>query len=146
MIRMLGAMFDDDNYTGLAGLRQIDQHPESLTYIVPLIIAMLRAGWKENLDAVTSALTPFLDLADQAQRLLDLPAATLTANLAGQPADVRERVQRIIAAAIGGQFDTEPNTSPQEHLNIDPALSARSPSSQCLTLSGRAAEPCLDTG
>lgn len=126
MIRMLGAMFGDDNYTGLAGLRQIDQHPESLTYIVPLAIAMLRAGWQENLDAVTSALRPFLDLADQSQRLLDLPTATLTANLAGKPAEVRERVQRLIDAALEGQFDTEPNTSPQERLNIDPALSAPS--------------------
>jgi hypothetical protein len=138
MIRMFGAMFDDDNYTGLAGLRQIDQHPESLTYIVPLVIAMLRAGWKENLDAVTSALRPFLDLADQAQRLLDLPVATLTANLAGQPAEVRDRVQRIIDAAIEGQFDIEPNTSPQERLSINLALSERSPGSQSLTVSGRA--------
>jgi hypothetical protein len=146
MIRMLGAMFDDDNYTGLAGLRQIDQHPESLTYIVPLVIAMLRVGWKENLDAVTSALRPFPDLAERAQRLLDLPVTTLTANLAGQPAEVRERVKRIIDAAIEGELDTEPNTSPQEQLNIDPALSARSPSSQSLTVSGRAAEPYLDTG
>jgi hypothetical protein len=126
MIRMLGAMFDDDNYTGLAGLRQIDQHPESLTYIVPLVIAMLRAGWKENLEAVTSVLRPFPDLAERAQHLLDLPTATLTANLAGKPVEVRERVQRVIDAAIEGQFDAEPNTSPQERLDIDPALSARS--------------------
>jgi len=45
MIRMIGATFDDDNYTALAGLRQIDQHPETLVYIVPLVIAMLKAGW-----------------------------------------------------------------------------------------------------
>ena len=99
MIRMLGAMFGDDNYTGLAGLRQIDQHPESLTYIVPLVIAMLKAGWQENLDAVTSALNPFPEFAEQAQRLLDLPAAAV-ANLARQPAEARKRVQRIIDAAI----------------------------------------------
>jgi hypothetical protein len=105
MIRMLGAMFDDDNYTGLAGLGQIDQHPESLMYIVPLVIAMLRAGWRENLAAVTSALSPFPELAERAQRLLDLPAAALTANLAGQPAEARERVQRIIDATIDDQFD-----------------------------------------
>jgi len=136
MIRMLGAIFDDDNYTGLASLRQIDQHPESLTYIVPLVIAMLRAGWKENLDAVTSALRPFPDLAARAQRLLDLPTATLTANLAGKPAEVRERVQRIIDAAIEGQFDAQPNTSPHERPDIDPALSARS-QQPILTMSGR---------
>ena len=122
MIRMLGAMFDDDNYTGLAGLRQIDQHPESLTYIVPLVIAMLRVGWKENLDAVTSALRPFPDLAERAQRLLDLPVTTLTANLAGQPAELRERVKRIIAAAIEGELDTEPNTSPARAAEHRPGL------------------------
>jgi hypothetical protein len=126
MIRMLGTMFDDDNYSGLAGLRQIDQHPESLTYIVPLVIAMLRAGWKENLDTVTAALEPLPDLAERAQRLLDLPTATLTANLAGKPAAVRDRVQRIIDGAIEGQFDTEPDTSQRERLDIDPVLSVRS--------------------
>jgi hypothetical protein len=110
MIRMLGAIFGDDNYTGLAGLSQIDQHPETLVYIVPLVIAMLRAGWQENLDAVISALSPFPDLAERAQRLLDLPAAELEANLAGQPAKARERVRRVIDAAIDGQFDTEPKT------------------------------------
>ena len=114
MIRMLGAMFGDDNYTGLARLSQIDQHPESLVYIVPLVIAMLRAGWQENLDTVISALSPFPGLADRAQRLLDLPAAALATNLAGQPAATRERVQRIIDAAIDGQFDTEPKTRRQE--------------------------------
>ena len=121
MIRMLGAMFGDDNYTGLAGMRQIDQHPESLTYIVPLVIAMLKAGWKENLDAVTAALSPFPDLAERAQHLLDLPSATLTANLAEQPTVARERVQRIIDAAIEGQFDTYPVASRHEGLNTDPA-------------------------
>ena len=108
MIRTLGALFGDDNYTGLAGLGQIDQHPETLVYIVPMVIAMLKAGWQENLDAVISALTPFPDLAARAQRLLDLPTAELIANLAGQPAEARERVQRIIDGAIDGQFDTEP--------------------------------------
>jgi hypothetical protein len=114
MIRMLGAMFGDYNYTGLAGLRQIDQNPESLTYLVPLVIAMLQAGWKENLDAVTSALDPFPALAERAQHLLDLPSATLTTHLAGQPAETRERVQRIIDAAIEGRFDTYPQVSRQE--------------------------------
>ena len=120
MIRMLGAMFGDDNYTGLAGLRQIDQNPESLTYLVPLVIAMLQVGWKENLDAVTSALSPFPALAERAQHLLDLPSATLTANLAGQPAETCERVQRIINAAIEGRFDMDPETSQQERINTDP--------------------------
>ena len=114
MIRMLGAISGDENYTGLAGLRQIDQHPESLTYIVPLVIAMLKAGWKENLDAVTAALSPFPDLAERAQHLLDLPSATLTANLAGKPEETRERVHRIINAAIEGQFSVDGNDQPSE--------------------------------
>jgi hypothetical protein len=117
MVRMLGAMFGDDNYTGLAGLGQIDQHPETLVYIVPSVIAMLKAGWQENLDAVISALSPFPDLADRAQRLLDLPTAELTANLASQPTEARERVQRIIDAAIDGRFDTEPKTNRVEPPN-----------------------------
>jgi len=45
MVRMIGAMFGDDNYTGLAGMGQIDQHPESVLYLVPMVIAMMRAGW-----------------------------------------------------------------------------------------------------
>jgi len=121
MIRMLGAMFGDDNYTGLAGLGQIDQHPETLVYIVPLVIAMLRAGWQESLDAVISALSPFPELAERARRLLDLPVAAVTANLAGQPAEARERVQRVIDAAIEGQFDTEARTGRQKRPDTDPA-------------------------
>jgi hypothetical protein len=106
MVRMLGAMFGDDNYGGLATIGQVDQHPETVMYIVPAVIAMLRAGWNENLEAVTSALQPFPELAAQAQRLLDMPAATIEANLSGKPAQARERAQRIIDAAIDGRFGT----------------------------------------
>jgi hypothetical protein len=111
MARMIGVMFGDDNYTGLAGAGQIDQHPETVVYIVPTVIAMLKAGWNENLDAVTSALQPVPELVAQAQRILDMPAATIEANLAGQPADVRERAQRLIDAAIEGKFDPEVSSS-----------------------------------
>jgi hypothetical protein len=107
MARMLGAMFGDDNYTGLACAAQLDQHPESVIYILPMVIAMLRAGWNENLDAITSALSQFPEFAAQAQRILDMPDTTIKANLASQPADVRERAQRIIDAAIDGKFDVD---------------------------------------
>lgn len=120
MTRMLGAMFGEDNYAGLAVFGQIDQHPETVVFIVPMVIAMLKAGWHENLDTVTSALLPFPSLAERAQRLLDMPAATVNANLARQPTEARDRVQRIIDAASGGRFDTEPKTSRQEHPNADP--------------------------
>ena len=108
MVRMIGAMFGDDNHAGLAAMGQIDQHPEFALYIVPMVLAMLRAGWNENLDAITSALRPVPELASQAQRILDIPAKTIEANLAGKPAGVRERTQRLIDAAIEGQFDITP--------------------------------------
>lgn len=104
MTRMLSAMFDDDNYAGLATFAEMDQHPETLVYVVPMVIAMLKAGWDENLHAVTSALNPFPELAAQAYRILDMPSTTITANLAGQPAKTRDRARHIINAAIEGQF------------------------------------------
>ena len=110
MVRMLGAISGDENYAGLAGLSQLDQHPETAIYLIPMVIAMLRAGWAENLEAVASALRPFPDLADKAQHILGLPAATVEANLAGKPAEVRERAHRLIDAAIEGQLDPGANS------------------------------------
>jgi len=107
MIRMVGVMFGDDNYTGLAGLGQLDQQPEFVIYLVPMVIAMLKAGWKENLDVVTSALQPLPELAAQAQRIPDMPAVQVDANLAGQPAAVRKRGDRLIEAAIEGKFESD---------------------------------------
>jgi len=107
MVRMIGAMFGDENYTGLAAFSQIDYHPETIVYIVPMVIAMLKAGWNENLDAVTSALSQAPDLAARAQRVLAMPNAIVQGNLAGQPAEFRERAQRLIDAAIKGQFDVD---------------------------------------
>jgi hypothetical protein len=109
MARMLGAVSGDENYAGLAGLSQLDQHPETVIYLIPMVIARLRAGWAENLEAVVSALRPFPDLADKAQHILDKPAATVEANLAGEPAEVRERARRLINAAIEGQLDSGAN-------------------------------------
>ncbi len=105
VIRMVGVMFGDDNYTGLAGLGQLDQQPEFVIFLVPMVIAMLRAGWKENLDAVTTALQPFPGLAARGQRIPDMPAAQVEANLAGHPAAVSQRADRLIEAAIEGQFE-----------------------------------------
>ena len=62
-------------------------------------------GQNENLDAITSALRQAPQLAAQAQHILDMPAATIEANLADQPAAARERAHRLIDAAIEGQFD-----------------------------------------
>jgi hypothetical protein len=107
MTRMLSAMFDDDNYAGMAVFGRLDQHPETVVFIVPMVIAMQKAGWRENLDTVTSALHPFPGLAEQAHRILDMPAATINANLAGKPAETRDRAQRIIDAAIEGQFGVD---------------------------------------
>ena len=112
MVRMIGAMFGDDNYAGLAAFGQVDQHPEFVLYIVPMVLAMLRAGWNENLNAVTSALRPFPELAAQAQRILDMPDTTIKANLAGKPEDVRDRAHRLIDAAIEGQFDANTRDEP----------------------------------
>ncbi len=104
MTRMLSVMFSEENYAGLAAFGQLDQHPEAVVFIVPMVLAMQKAGWRENLDTVTSALQPFPDLAAQANRILDMPAATINANLTEQPAETRVRAYRIIAAAIEGQF------------------------------------------
>lgn len=110
MVRMLGAMFDDDNYVGLAAFGQMDQHPEILVYVVPMVIAMLKAGWDENLHAITSGLNRFPELGAQAHRILDMSSTTISANLANKPAETRDRIQRIIQAAIDGQFDTDAET------------------------------------
>ena len=105
MARMLGAVSGEDNYAGFAAFSQLDQHPESVVYIVPMVVAMQRAGWNENLEAVTSALRPFPELAARAEHILTMPASTVEANLAGKTADVQKRARRLIDAAIDGTLD-----------------------------------------
>jgi hypothetical protein len=112
--RMMAALFDDANYAGLAGLDQIDQHPEIVMLLVPSVIGMLRAGWQENLQAVTVALGPMPDLAVQARSLLDQPHRTIEANLNQQPPDFRKYAQRIIDATMNGAFDW-PQRNPPVH-------------------------------
>jgi hypothetical protein len=104
VIRMVGVMFGDDNYTGLAGLGQLDQQPEFVIYLIPMIVSMLRAGWQENLDAITAAVQPFPELAAQARRILEMPAAEVRANMASQAPAVRQQGERLIQAAIEGRF------------------------------------------
>ncbi len=82
MVRMIGALFDDDNYTGLAYFSQMDQHPELVLFIVPMVLAMLRAAWSENLRAVASSLGQASELAAQMHRTLRMPSADVAANLA----------------------------------------------------------------
>jgi hypothetical protein len=105
MARMMAALFDEENYAGLAGLRQIDQHPEIVMLMVPSVIGMLRAGWQDNLQAIAAALSQMPKLAAEAHSLLDQPNNTIEANLSGQPADEQQRARRIIRAAIDGDFD-----------------------------------------
>ena len=46
-------------------------------------------------------------MATQMQSVLSMPSATVAANLAGQPEQVREQTHRLITAAIEGQFDLD---------------------------------------
>jgi len=59
----------------------------------------------ENIGAITEALQPVPKLAERARALPDMPATTLKGNLENQPEKVRQQVERIIDAAIDGQFD-----------------------------------------
>lgn len=105
MARMIGAVFGDENYAGFAGLREMDQNPEFVMLLVPMVVGMLRAGWEESLSTVAGALGPFPNMVTQAERILEMPAKTVTANLADKPAQTRTTAQRFLDAALDGQFD-----------------------------------------
>lgn len=62
-----------------------------------MVIALLKAGWDENLHAV----------ADGAHRSLDTPNTTISANLADQLEGTPDRAQRIINVAIEGQLGSD---------------------------------------
>jgi hypothetical protein len=106
MIRMIGVLFGDENYTGLASLARADQQAEFVVFLAPLVIAMQRAGWEENLDMVVSALAEFPGLAVRAQQILEMQQATIEANVSGKPSDLQAQVRRLIDAALDGQFDS----------------------------------------
>lgn len=100
--RMIDVLSGRDNYAGLASFEQVTQHPEIVLWLVPAVVAMFKAGWSENLNAITDALQQFPDLASRAQALTDMPASTVAANLAAKPEQVRKQAERIINAAIDG--------------------------------------------
>jgi len=105
MARMMAATFDDDNYAGFAGVQPLDQHPEIAMIMVPVILSMLQAGWHDQLHDITAALARVPELSAQTELLLQLPAKTIQANLANQPHDQQQAVQRIIDAAIDGKLN-----------------------------------------
>lgn len=122
MARMIGAVFGDENYAGFAGLRELDRHPEFVMLLVPMVVGMLRAGWHENLRTVAGALAPFPEMAAQAERILQMPAKAVEANLVGKPANVLETAHRLIEAAIDGQFDQQiPRPQPRSTRRTDDA-------------------------
>jgi len=108
MVRFMDAVVGKANYLGLAGMQNIDRQPEQVPYLLLLIVGMLRAGWTDNLRDVTAALGAAPDMADGMQRILELPAKTLQANLSSQPPEVREKVSRLINAATDGQLSLAP--------------------------------------
>ncbi len=113
MVRVIGVLTGDDNHIGLAGLRDADQKPEVLFYLIPIIVAMLRAGWTDSLQTVTAALNNLPELAQQAQTMLELPASMVRQNLASQPPEVQERAQRLIDGALSGQLNIAPRDPPR---------------------------------
>jgi hypothetical protein len=112
MVRMLGVITGDDNYIGLAGIQNADQQPEFVLLLVPFIVALLRAGWADNLQTITTALSQAPELAEQGRQVLELPAKTVQANLSRQPPEVREQAQRIIDGTLNGTLDLGPHRTP----------------------------------
>ena len=103
--RMMDVVSGGDNTVGLKGLEQVAERPEAVLWLLPAVVSMIRAGMSENIGAITEALQPIPKLADRARALPDMPAATLKGNLENLPEGVRRQVERIIDAAIDGQFD-----------------------------------------
>jgi hypothetical protein len=102
--RMVNVMFDDDNYAGLGGLAEVDRNPEIVMLLIPSVLGMVRAGWQDNLQDVTTALERFPDLLAQTEQVLDLPQKTVEANLSTAAPEVRMRADRIIAGALKGKL------------------------------------------
>lgn len=105
--RMMDALADQDNASGLAAMEQVAENPENVMWVLAAATSMLVAGWSENLTAVADSLQQFPELAEQAQALLDLPWDVLDARLADKPVRVRNQVKRIVDAAIDGRLDVE---------------------------------------
>jgi hypothetical protein len=105
MVRLIGALSDDENHTGLAGIGQIDQQPEVVLILVPIVLTMLQAGRNADIEVVTSALQVAPEVAHLLRHIPDMPAKTIADNLAGLPEDLRDRAQRLIGAAVDGDFE-----------------------------------------
>jgi hypothetical protein len=106
-VRMISVIFGKDDYAGLASMEQIATQPELVMWLLPAVTAMFKAGWDENLNAITAAFQPFPELAARAQAITEMPTATVEANLTDKPPGIREQVQRMIDAAIDGKLDID---------------------------------------
>jgi hypothetical protein len=104
MARMMAAIFDDDNYAGVSGLRHLDQRPELILVMLPMVAGMIRAGWNQQLQTLVDALAPVPQLTLDAQRVLEMPSQVVSANLAGAPLETQRAANRIIEAAIDGKL------------------------------------------
>jgi hypothetical protein len=111
-VRMISVITGKDDFAGLAPMEQIAAQPELVMWLLPAVTAMFKAGWDDNLQALTVALKPFPELAARAQAITEMPAATVEANLVGKPPSVREQVHRMIDAAIDGKLDVEQPGTP----------------------------------
>ncbi|MFJ1610954.1 hypothetical protein ACIOHS_47880 [Streptomyces sp. NPDC088253] len=107
--RMIGALFGNDNYAGMQGVGHLDENPEFVMLLVPMVVGMIRAGWQENLDTIATALEPLPALAADIERVLDLPSKEVERNLEGQPEPVRRRARLLIDAALDGKLDQAPH-------------------------------------
>ncbi|MER6425782.1 hypothetical protein [Streptomyces sp. NPDC001137] len=110
--RTIGAVFGNDNYAGMEGMGHLDDHPEFVMLLVPMVIGMIRAGWQENLDTIATALEPFPALTAEIRRVLDMPSNEVESNLKGQPAAVQRRAHLLIDAALDGKLDQAPHRRP----------------------------------
>jgi hypothetical protein len=54
-------------------LAEFDRNPEIVMLLIPSVLGMVRAGWQDNLQDITTALEPFPDLLAQTEQILDLP-------------------------------------------------------------------------
>jgi hypothetical protein len=110
---MFDVTMDQNNYIGMAGVQNFDQQPEYVPWLLAAVVAMLRAGWANNIQAVATALQQFPELAEQLQRILELPRRTVDTNLSNLPTVEQERAERMISAANEGIFDLDPIPGPQ---------------------------------
>ncbi|MCM2416510.1 hypothetical protein [Streptomyces sp. RKAG293] len=107
--RLIGAAFDDDNYAGMEGIGRLDQHPDFVLLLVPMVVGMIRVGWQENLDAMATALEGFPALAGELRNVLDMPAKEVEDNLNGQPAAIERQARLMIDAAMDGKLNEAPH-------------------------------------